>query len=58
MVSLPAKYDLSAGHGDSYASELLRTRRLETECRYIEECLKSVLTEVIGMEVSMGMTVP
>jgi hypothetical protein len=57
MVSVPAEYDPSQGHGDSYGPELSKTRKIETERRYVEERLKMVMSEVIAMEVSMGISV-
>ena len=56
MISVPAEYDPLQGHGDSYGPELSRTRKLETERRYVEERLKIVMTDVIAMEVSMGIS--
>ena len=57
MIVTPSEYgSLTQPTIETYSSELSKTRRLETECRYADEHRQALLKDVVEMEVKLAIT--
>jgi len=57
MIATPSEYRSSTTpQVETYSSELLKTRRLETERQYADERRQTILKEVVEMEVKLSIT--
>ena len=61
MIATPSEYRSSTINSvqpsvETYSSELSKTRRLETERRYADECRQTILKDVVEMEVKLAIT--